>query len=351
MNSTSASPIPPALHAVLVNTFGVVQIGGTASVGLLGVTTLQTWFYYYTYPEDNLATKLLVAVVWIIEFVRSSFLVHAAYHYLVLNWGNPAALSVIVWSVSSLPLTTNLGELFGHLYFAWRIWMLSQMLAMRWALTSLVVILAVWNFGMGLATYIISLQSASVDAFVSGAQKVLSPFALSTAISTDVAIMASLIFLLNRGRSRTVFAKTDRLINTLTFYAIQAGMITVLADVVIIVLNQYIDRIGLYYLGIYSVVGNLYANSLLASLNARASLRTKDNGPITTTNNSSWHAASPPNTRSTNTLHPTDHSGQQKDAYHLRMLPPSKQTSGSRDSEDVKIEGAPVYALNDQIAV
>ncbi|KAI0809177.1 hypothetical protein BC629DRAFT_1096950 [Irpex lacteus] len=265
MNATTPG-LPPDLHGALVNiqnSFGVVLIGSAASTGLLGVTTLQAWFYFRSYPEDNLLTKLMVSVVWCIEFIRSSFLVRAAYFYLVLNWGNIAVLNENNWSINILPLMTNLGELFGHLYFAWRIYTLARVPVVRWILTGLVATLSVWNFGMGTATYVITSRAASLTSFGnSGSQKILSPFALATAISTDVAIMVSLIFLLNRGR--TGLSRTDHLINMLIYYTVQAGMITVVADVVIIILNHYIDRVGFTYLGPYAIVGNLYANSFLA---------------------------------------------------------------------------------------
>ncbi|KAI0343422.1 hypothetical protein BDW22DRAFT_1168421 [Trametopsis cervina] len=258
----STSPLSPELHAAVLNSFAPVHIGSTVSVGLLGITILQAWLYYYNYPDDNLYTKLLVAVVCVVEFIRSSFTVHAAYYYLVLNWGNPDALNAIVWSLSLLLLMTKIVELMVHLYFAWRIWTLSRLLVVRWTLTAVVVTLTLWNCAMGIATYVISIESAGISAYATGAQKILSPFGLAVAILTDFTIMVSLIFLLNRGRSG--LSRTNRIINTLIFYAIQAGMITVLADIVVIVLNHYIDRIGFEYLGVYSVVGNLYANSLLA---------------------------------------------------------------------------------------
>lgn len=32
-----------------------------------------------------------------LEFLRSSFSVHAVYFYLVLNWGDPTSLTVSIW--------------------------------------------------------------------------------------------------------------------------------------------------------------------------------------------------------------------------------------------------------------
>ncbi|KAH9944245.1 uncharacterized protein BXZ73DRAFT_96737 [Epithele typhae] len=271
MNSTTFPfPIlPPGTPLFDVHyTFGAAYIGSLASMGLLGATTLQVWYYYNNFPEDRLWMKLMVFCVWIVEFIRSTFTAHAVYNYLVLNWGNVLGLSEIVWSLSSIIIMTNIGELFGHFYFAWRIYKISTG-AVRYVLTSLVVVLTLWNFGMGTATFVNLLQAKNLTDYAAGAQSVLAPFALVTAISTDVAIAGSLVFLLNR--TRTGFSRTNRLLNTLIFYAIQVGAITVIADVAVI--NQYIDKLQFMYIGVYAVVGNLYANSLLASLNARASLK------------------------------------------------------------------------------
>lgn len=167
---------------------------------------------------------------------------------------------------------------------------------LRYTLTSLVVFLTFWNLGMGLAAFVLSLDSTLVG-FSGGAEKIIAPFALGTAIATDVAVTSSLVFLLNSGR--TGFSKTNRLINRLIFYAIQIGAITIVADAVIIVLNVYIQNpnVQFSYIGVYSFVGNLYANSLLASLNARVGLRAdQDNIHMSTMdwNNTTTHAQSGP---------------------------------------------------------
>ncbi|KAI0313885.1 hypothetical protein OF83DRAFT_493825 [Amylostereum chailletii] len=213
---SSPAPLP---HFDLRNTFGAIFLGGTASVGILGITVLQAWLYYSNYPDDRRFVKLLVAVVCIIEFIRSSFTVAATYHYLVTEWGNPLALNQNIWTLDIVVFMTNLGELFGHLYFAWRVWILSRG-RLRLVLTSLIVCIP--------HALQLGIKASTLTQISEGPITVLSPVALGTAIATDIVIMLSLIFLLHRGR--TGFSKTNRLINTLIFYAIQVGSITAITD-------------------------------------------------------------------------------------------------------------------------
>ncbi|KAI0337304.1 hypothetical protein BDW22DRAFT_1433455 [Trametopsis cervina] len=357
-NMNSTSPLSPELHAAVLNTFGPIHLGSTASIGLLGITILQAWLYYYNYPDDSLYTKLLVALVCVVEFIRSSFTVHAAYYYLVLNWGNPAAIDIIVWSIGSLIMTTQIAEVISHLYFSWRIWTLSRLMVVRWTVTSLVVTLTIWDFAMGTGTPLSragsafsnntsSLKANGISAYATGPQTILSPLASLVTIVTDFAIMLSLIFLLNRYRNG--LSRTNYIVKTLIFYSVQAGMLTVLAEIAVLALNHYVNRIGFEYLGVHSVVGNLYANSLLASLNARGSLRFSDPSDIPVTTNTTWQAGPPRNTNTTVSL-PTSglvNNVQSKEEYHLDMLPTSTQTSMVKDGHE-HINGTPMYELGSE---
>ncbi|KAI0809132.1 hypothetical protein BC629DRAFT_1091981 [Irpex lacteus] len=270
----------------LQNTFGAGLLGAFISVGLLGITTLQAWLYYRGYPGDGPFLKIFVGVIVSVELARSSLIVTACYHYLVLEWGNIAVFGEDYWALDSIPLMNHIAEVLVHSYFALRIWMLSRAMSVQcWVMTSVVVILTWLSFALGIVhrtkvSYVILLDASSWVTYGQGFQKIISPMAFSASISTDIAIMVFLIVLLNRGR--TGVARTEKLLNTLMFYIVQAGMITVIsvacitraADAVIITLDQLINRVGFSYMSLYAIVGNLYANSFLASLNARESLRT-----------------------------------------------------------------------------
>ncbi|KAI0083184.1 hypothetical protein BDY19DRAFT_746313 [Irpex rosettiformis] len=248
MNSTSASP--PDIQT----TFGVLYISTLICMVLIGITTLQAWFYFLNHPDDRIATKLTVAVVWCTECIRCAFLAHASYYYVVWGWGNPTALFSPTWSMATLPLMTNIGEMIVQLYFAWRVCILSRGTFFRWILTFSIVAPSVCFFSMGIAVYTLGLNSISWADYIDGSQKTLTPATLSVSMATNLLIMLSLIFLLRRFKPE--LPRTHHIINTLMFYTIQAGALIVVVDAAVIALDTYIKNVGFAYIGLFSMQGN-----------------------------------------------------------------------------------------------
>jgi len=100
--------------------------------------------------------------------------------------------------------------------------------------------------------------------------------ALSTAV--DVIITASLFFLLNT--SRTGAATLDAIINALIRYTFETSTLTC-AGTIASMLCWSIIPDNLIFMGLHFVIGKLYANSLLVTLNTREVIRrsrSQDNG-------------------------------------------------------------------------
>ncbi|OJT13595.1 hypothetical protein TRAPUB_9860 [Trametes pubescens] len=71
----------------------------------------------------------------------------------------------------------------------------------------------------------------------------------------------------------SVTHRTDHLANKLTFWAINIGALTSIVDVLVLAFSEATSN--LIFLALYTVVGNLYSNSLLATLNIRIYARTQ----------------------------------------------------------------------------
>ncbi|KAF8881868.1 hypothetical protein BD779DRAFT_986110 [Infundibulicybe gibba] len=238
-------------------TFGALLIGAFASVGLLGVLTLQCWLYFSRFPNDPRFVKLLVATVWVLEFIRSCFMVHAVYFYTVLQWGNPAGLVNAHWSLEAILLMTFLVELLVHLYFTYRVWIIS---GRKRIVPAIVLFFTISTFVTGVCEYGSSIKEAKFSIIADG-------------------ITTSLVYYLRQCLSETGFSRSNTIVGRLIFYAINIGVLTSAGDLVVLALCA--SQIpNLYYLALFEIVGNLYANSVLASLNARTTFRDTTQEPF-----------------------------------------------------------------------
>jgi len=87
--------------------------------------------------------------------------------------------------------------------------------------------------------------------------------------SSDISIAASLVYLL-RG-SRSGFKQTQSMVNKLIMFSINTGLVTSICAIMAFVsVLAWPDTF--LYIALYLLISRLYANSLLATLNARASL-------------------------------------------------------------------------------
>lgn len=250
------------------DTFGAGFIGGMVTAILYGITTLQTYLYYVYYPKDTNSLKALVAVIWVIDTLHVSLMCHALYYYLVTNFGDPANLGTGTWSLFlSLGLNLCMAVLV-QTYFTFRISHLSRS-TIRWWLTSFIMVFVVAHFAFGLETVILMFIKKEFSALSQITLYAATPFAI-TAVLSDVLIAGSLCVLLHGNRSPII--ETNALVNTLIIYAINRCLLTSVVAVAEVIVFA-ISPDSLWFIAIDFVIGKLYANSLLASLNSRSALR------------------------------------------------------------------------------
>ncbi|KAJ7507868.1 hypothetical protein B0H11DRAFT_147767 [Mycena galericulata] len=244
----------------LNKTFGALLIGVIAAVLLYGVTCVQAFYYFNNY-QDGLWAKTLVAVLWVLETVHSIFGCHAIYFFVITNYGNPASLAKATWSAILTLLVSSFIMLLVHLFYAKRVWHMSRG---NIFLTALIVMFALGHSGMGFVIAVRAFELQDFAAFVKITGVVDS--ALSLAVVTDVLIAATLSYYLHTSRSG--LARTDSLINRLLVYTINNGILTSAFDIITL-FQVTAEAHNLIFLAVFQVVGSLYTNSMLATLNSR----------------------------------------------------------------------------------
>ncbi|PBL03611.1 hypothetical protein ARMGADRAFT_24330 [Armillaria gallica] len=277
------------MEAININdTFGAMLIGALVTMATYGITTLQAYFYFMTYPQDSPAIKSFVGLIWTLDTVHVVFMCHAIHWYLIAGFGNPALLVEGTWSLFSSIMINVIIAFLVQCFFAQRIHGLCPK-PYRWWMTSVIGSMVFAHFCFGLETvgqFFVKKEFSRLNEvnFVA-----VLPFGI-TAILSDILIAVGLCLLLER--SRTNFANTNYLIKTLIGYAITRCLLTSLMAVVEVIV--FVTKpTSFYSFAIDFVIGKLWSNSLLASLNSRRSLRDTFNRKDSGTMSTGFRVASP----------------------------------------------------------
>ncbi|KAJ7807306.1 hypothetical protein B0H14DRAFT_3483412 [Mycena olivaceomarginata] len=258
---------------LLDKTLGVGFIGVVIAAALHGVSCVQAW-WYYTHQNDRWPLKTLVAAVMTFDNrAPSTHLTH--------------------WSLLVEVLFNGLTALLVQSFLTLRIWRLSN--GNIWLTGIAQLLLVMSEFGCVLAYVAISLH---LHTFVELAElKSVTVNALAAA--GDVFIAGTLTWLLHR--SRTGFHRSDTMIRKLTIFAVNTGAVTSICAIGSLVsvrapsstcpvsahpfLQICVAGNTFIYILFFFCMGRLYCNSLLATLNARKSIRGAADGIHTTSEN------------------------------------------------------------------
>ncbi|VDC03992.1 unnamed protein product [Peniophora sp. CBMAI 1063] len=257
--ATAAAAIP-----ALDETMGAFYIGVVFSASLYGVTCLQTYHYYHSYPGDALYMKALVGIVFLLDTLHQVLISHAVYIYLVTNYFNPAILTTVVWSVVAEVMVNGVMALLVQFFFVFRAWKLSNG---NWFLSAPIAAMSLAEFGV-ITAYVIKAAPFTNYAQAASLKSISLTVNALTAI-TDVAIALVLCYLLQQ--SRTGFKRSDTLITKLIIFTVNTGLLTSL-DAIASLVSYAASPNTFLYICFFFALGRLYSNSLLATLNVRRSL-------------------------------------------------------------------------------
>ncbi|KAI6158960.1 hypothetical protein EDD17DRAFT_1899015 [Pisolithus thermaeus] len=158
-------------------------------------------------------------------------------------------------------------------FFAHKIYHLCRR-QLRWLVIPLIIlfILVAFGFGIGIAVVILVNNTLS---FASHTRFYTSTPASSAVILAEVLITVSLCILLYHNGSRSAVPRTKRILNTLIVYSVNRRYTVRLVTIAEVTTVTDATHIAAWPMALESIVGKLYANSLLASLNSQEHLRSR----------------------------------------------------------------------------
>ncbi|KAI0743070.1 hypothetical protein C8Q80DRAFT_1273628 [Daedaleopsis nitida] len=280
----------------------VTFLGPVFSGALFGVQVGQTGYYLlHSYRHDRIMIRSLVLSLLVTNLLHTALQFHIVYRFMV--FGHQATYDMtdvlMPWYVH-LPLVAlvlrqthqqasiilNAFELaLVHIFYIHRVWLIGR--HKIWTIT--LSIFVVFTFAQGLLFFVWSLRSLRSYSLMTSVLRIQTAISATFAI-TDICLTSSLLYLLIR--SRTGSFSPNRLVKRLISYTISTGVLTSRGASVFHLAHPQRCSLGLtltpalsspcqiiklphtvistcfWYLG-----SSLYATSLMASLNARESLR------------------------------------------------------------------------------
>ncbi|KAH7905535.1 hypothetical protein BJ138DRAFT_1228782, partial [Hygrophoropsis aurantiaca] len=255
-----------------------------------GIVTVQIYHYYRKYPGDTLWLKALVASVWSVLLGHSIAVAVGVYTISVLNFRQPlfnsrfplGLASSILFSAFLAPITLvqspmqllsfddTATALSFRGFFAYRIHVVSKRRFVPAFIWLLCFVRFIGSFSLG--AYAIkrgdSLQTIVAD-FAWPIQR-----GIASEAGLDTAIALTMCYYLRREKSIAI-TRTTLLLNRLMKYTIETGALRSLATLTVVICYATVPA-NMVWFAVFLIAAEVYANALLANLNARKPHRNND---------------------------------------------------------------------------
>ncbi|KIP03353.1 hypothetical protein PHLGIDRAFT_130199 [Phlebiopsis gigantea 11061_1 CR5-6] len=259
---------PPPTKADLRATLGAINLGGLACLFLSGIVAMQVYLYLSVSRKDRLRIKVIVALVWTMDMLHTIMVCIANWSYLIEHFGDVRRSDHIIWSIGATVALTAVVTWLVHCFFIHRMHVVSQG---NMYLTLSLGGLASFRLIAALVSTAEMIRLQSFTLFVDQYAYVFT-MGLSSAVALDILITGGLCYYLRKSKSG--FSSINGIIDTLVLYTVETGLATCITTIIALVCWVTMPN-NLIFLGLHFMISKLYANSLMASLNSRYTLRAR----------------------------------------------------------------------------
>lgn len=248
---------------------GPIFMGTLFGWCFLGILITQVYVYFVCYPDDSRGLKCLVAGLFVLELVQTTLMTHYGWVMLIGNWGSNTENMGLPWSAATFSPMIGLISMIVQMFFAWRIWVLRVATNYpRVAQTVSILIVAIAML-QGCAGIYGGISFGVVRTFDKMASLTwIVELWLGGSFACDVLIAASMIAIFAEAGRGSPWGHTSTMVNKLVIHAIETGAVTALTALLDLLLFELFKNTSIHQ-AVASVLGKLYTNALLASLNGR----------------------------------------------------------------------------------
>ncbi|KAJ6454211.1 hypothetical protein C8R45DRAFT_1222961 [Mycena sanguinolenta] len=222
------------------------------------------------FRDDSRRLKALTVFVWCCDVAHTLCFGHVLYTFTISDFAHPERLG------SRPPKSLSISTLFSGLtaaavqsFYSYRIYVFTKRLFVPCVLW----FMAFLHFAGRVLLFVTTLRTASILVYIQQWEWLITTnWGLS--VATDVAISVTMVTVLYHRRANA-HRKTAALVDKLIVWTIETGLLTSATSLVM--LGSFLrNKQNFTWLAFHAIATQLFANSLLASLNSRASLRAMD---------------------------------------------------------------------------
>ncbi|KAF7370815.1 hypothetical protein MSAN_00715100 [Mycena sanguinolenta] len=250
------------MSSSVVPTLGATLAGCLAAVGMSAILGFQTFLYFQVFPSDALPYKLLVGWIWVLDAAHTVMICTGVWDYTILHFGEPDIHLHIFPVIPMTVVLTAIITLSVNIFYGWRIHKLSKS---NWWLTGPIAFLSIARVGLAFTTTTEMLILKTFPAFAAKF-KILFTSGLIVSAITDVLVSGARYFYLRDMRQG--YTVTHEAVDAVVVFTINDGLLTC-GTVLAVIICWLTMSHNFVYLAIYFLIGKLYGNSVLATLNLR----------------------------------------------------------------------------------
>ncbi|KAF9052529.1 hypothetical protein BDP27DRAFT_1304455 [Rhodocollybia butyracea] len=253
----AATPLPPDIQVIAAP----LLIGYLLNWGLYGALAVQVYIYYMAFPNDRLAIKSLVAIVFTLETLQSVLVAHDAYNDYARGFGNLNTLGSAQLEWLSVPILSGIISCTVQIFFAYRISVLSKSRAA-------LIVISLIALTQGISAIVQGIQACILGNFAKLQKEAFASctvWLVGSAVC-DIIIAVCMSYYLSRMNTR--FRATKMLVNKLIHLSIETGTMTATFATIDIILFITFPN-NSYHATVALTLAKLYSNTLILIFNSR----------------------------------------------------------------------------------
>ncbi|KAF8498152.1 hypothetical protein F5888DRAFT_225220 [Russula emetica] len=271
---SSLPPIPPNIAEITAP----LLFAAVWNWCLFGVLVVQTYVYGCNFPEDSRRLKLLVCAVFVLETVQTMVTGADVFYWFASGYGDLNRLATPFASATDVPIMESIVSAMVQFFYAYRVWILSN--KKRW-LTTLICLFSTVN---AVAAFTIGIHTQVRARFATGdrSHQHMVIIWLSATVVSDILIASATVYFLTRRQKDTNGFFQNNVLTNIVRLTMETNLLTTSVGIVaLLVLIIFPDKN--WYTCPTAILGKLYSNTFLVSLNNRISIRDATGNPVVRT--------------------------------------------------------------------